>query len=134
MKIKTYYLPLLLLSIFLAGCSNAITVKGKVEFSDGQPLEFGKVVFENDKNSFVGRIGKDGNFSMGRLKDGNGIPRGNYRVYIAETHKMIRDNKYAPQIDKKFSSSDTSNLQFDIQKKTTDISIVVERHKTGKEK
>jgi hypothetical protein len=123
------------------GCSQNVRVEGQVAFSDGTPLELGRVVFENDKYTFTGRIQSGGTFSVGQLKDGQGVPRGLYRVYIAETIQAepvpdapksgtpngIPARKLIRTIAEKYSSPDTSGLEYDIRRKTTDIKIVVEK-------
>jgi hypothetical protein len=123
---------LLLLLPCLFGCSDAVAVKGKVTFADGEPLEIGKVVFENDTKTFTGKIQKDGTFSMGQLKEGQGIPPGKYRVYVSEAFlEEITDGVPFPKIThliaEKYRSPQTSGLEYDIQKKTTDISITIEK-------
>jgi hypothetical protein len=130
-----------LLCILLAiGCNNNIRVSGKVTFSDGSPLDSGKVVFENEQYSFRGKIQKDGTFRLGRLKDGDGIYRGKYRVAISDAFKQELSSDGSRVISgtyfvaEKFRSTQTSGFEYDIQKKTTDISIIVERPKSGEEK
>ncbi|MDR1922773.1 MAG: hypothetical protein LBQ66_00245 [Planctomycetaceae bacterium] len=123
---------LLLLLHGVLGCSNSIKVSGKVTFDDGMPLEIGKVVFEDDKHTYSSQIQKDGTFSMGQLKDGQGIPVGKYRVYIAEAiiEEFTPDSpfpKVTELVAAKYRNSQTSGFEYDIQKKTTDISLVVEK-------
>jgi hypothetical protein len=131
---KLILLFLSLMFISALGCSNAVTVKGKVTFSDGTPLEVGEVVFENDKRTFSGKIQEGGTFSMGQLKDGQGIPPGKYRVYISETflEEFLTPPgspfpKTTQLVAAKYNDPKTSGFEYDIQKATTDISIVVEK-------
>ncbi|MDR1960359.1 MAG: carboxypeptidase-like regulatory domain-containing protein [Planctomycetaceae bacterium] len=131
-KNKLIFGILFLLLQGLLGCSHAITVKGKVTFSDGTPLEIGKVVFENDQRTFTGKIQKEGTFSMGQLKEGQGIPPGKYRVYISEAFlEEFSPGSPFPKVTqliaKKYRKPQTSGLEYDIQEKTTDISIVIEK-------
>jgi major membrane immunogen (membrane-anchored lipoprotein) len=131
-------LPLLLI-LLVTGCSNSIKVSGKVTFSDGSPLDTGNVIFENEYHSFRGKIQKDGTFRLGRLKDGDGIIAGKYQVAIvgaltqnsSENHRKVVSTTYL--VAEKFRLPKTSGIEYDIQKKTTDISIIVEHPKTGEE-
>jgi hypothetical protein len=133
--------PLLILLLILSGgCSDAVVVSGKVVFSDGEPVDSGKVVFQDEKNSFTAKIREDGSFSMGQLKDGQGIPRGHYQVYIAEAVHYVSNDKPPANVlespgglqmqwivDAKYRTPGESGLEYDIQKRTTGISIVVEK-------
>jgi hypothetical protein len=137
---KTNFVTILLLFIFLAiaGCGE-IKVGGKVTFPDGTPLSTGKIIFSDATHTFTAKIHKDGSFSLGKLKDGEGIPAGHYKVGIGEafTEEFPAADKppiVTYLIAEKFRSPETSGIEFDIQKKTTDIAIVVEPSKPTKEK
>ena len=70
----------LLLSLLLTGCSDKVAVTGNVTYSDnGEPVKFGMVIFNGDKEQGRGTI-KDGYYSAGLLKDGEGLPPGLYTV------------------------------------------------------
>ncbi|MDR0610121.1 MAG: hypothetical protein LBG58_08430 [Planctomycetaceae bacterium] len=129
-------LPLLFI-LFVTGCGG-IKVSGKVTFPDGSPLDTGKVTFESDQNSFFGTIQKDGTFQLGRLKDGDGIIAGKYRVAVNASTPEVAPNGFLIStthfVAEKFRSPKTSGIEYDIQKKTTNISIVVEPPKPGEEK
>jgi hypothetical protein len=124
---------LIILFLFLTGCGQ-IKVSGKVTFPDGSPLTTGRVLFADDKNNYSGKIQQDGSFSLGMLKDGQGIPRGKYKVAVVDA---ITEEFPAPDkppivtywVAQKFCSPTTSGIEYDIQKRTTNISIVVEHHK-----
>ncbi|MDR1492260.1 MAG: hypothetical protein LBT05_06030 [Planctomycetaceae bacterium] len=122
---------LLLLLLSMIGCGD-VKVEGKVTFSDGTPLSTGKIIFEDATHTFTAKIREDGTFRLGKLKDGEGIPAGRYKVGVGEafTEKFPAADK--PPVVKhlivsKFRSPQTSGIEYDIQKKTTDISIIVEK-------
>ncbi|MDR1923564.1 MAG: hypothetical protein LBQ66_04235 [Planctomycetaceae bacterium] len=122
------------LSVFVVGCGSNTNIKvsGKVSFDDGSPLTVGNVIFENEKIFYTGAIQKDGSFRMGGLKKGEGIPAGKYQVAVSRAMTIEFSGTAAPPtitelIAEKFRNTKTSGLEFDIQKKTTDIEIVVER-------
>jgi hypothetical protein len=124
---------LIILFLFLTGCGQ-IKVSGKVTFPDGSPLTTGRVIFANETNNYSGKIRQDGSFSIGMLKDGQGIPRGKYKVAVVDaiTEEFPEPRKppiVTYLIAQQFRSPTTSGIEYDIQKATTNISIVVERHK-----
>ena len=71
---------LILALLFATGCSGNVAVKGRVTYSDnGEPVQSGLVVFIGEKEMGRGAI-KNGRYSVGLLKDGDGIPPGTYTV------------------------------------------------------
>jgi len=134
-------MPLLVL-VFVAGCGDP-KVTGKVTFPDGTPLTKGQVMFQ--KEGFVGsaNIQKDGTYSAGKLKDGDGLPPGQYEVFITGTAMYDDSEVETPQefvaggkpnfrtstpvevIDFKYMAPNTSGLKVDV-KGATKYDIKVE--------
>ncbi|MDR2704262.1 MAG: hypothetical protein LBC02_00645 [Planctomycetaceae bacterium] len=75
---------ILILCVAASGCGSGFKVTGKVMFSDGQPLTVGKVIFTNGQISAFGKINSHGEYRLGLIKEGDGIPAGTYQVYITE--------------------------------------------------
>ncbi|MDR1485607.1 MAG: hypothetical protein LBT09_12390 [Planctomycetaceae bacterium] len=122
---------ILSLVLFLAGCGQT-KVEGKITFPDGTPLSKGKIIFESDIHTLSAVVQSNGTFRMGMLKDGEGIPCGKYKVGITEAFDAKYSDKPVPPeithfIAEKFRSPKTSGIEYDIQKTTKDISIVVEK-------
>ena len=128
-------LPLILLTLsamLLSGCGQT-KVTGTVSFPDGSPLTTGTIIFEDDKNSYTATIKDDGSFKMGMLKDGEGIPPGQYRVAIMAVDPES-DNDVETQATSKarflthpkYASSRTSGITYDVQK-NMNITITVEK-------
>jgi hypothetical protein len=98
-------------------------VGGKITYPDGSPLSAGEVCFTDDK--FAGRaaVQPDGTYKMGRIKDGDGIPRGTYKVFISEgaIYETPPDGG-APSstvlVDRKFMSSESSGLTCTVEGET----------------
>jgi len=90
MKKFIFITPILLLFIFAVGCGGQCKVTGKVTLTDGTPLTHGEVLFESDNMVAKGSINTDGTYRMGTTKPGNGVPKGDYRVYLLAT----ADNKF----------------------------------------
>jgi hypothetical protein len=71
---------LLLLCLVALGCSENVKVSGTVTYSDnGEPVKFGTVVFDGEKEVGRGMI-KNGKYAAGVVKDGDGIPPGTYTI------------------------------------------------------
>jgi len=141
MKKITLIVPILVL-IFLAGCGDP-KVTGKVTFSDGTPLPKGVVMFQKDDFVGSGEIKKDGTYSAGKQKDGDGLPPGKYQVFLAEvtTFGELRGGpgiesstgtlnfEVAPTIDlvpSKYMSASTSGLTVEVKDKAVKFDITVE--------
>ena len=71
---------LIVLCLFAFGCGKNLSVTGMVTYSDnGEPVKFGMVVFTGEKE--IGRSAiKNGKYSIGLIKDGDGVPPGTYTV------------------------------------------------------
>jgi hypothetical protein len=132
----------LLLAVFtplvLAGCGNKFyPVEGKVVWADGAPakeLEGSQVVFESAelKISARGTIGPDGGFTMTMINPDDGVPAGNYKVFIVEERKPI-NNDWAhvkpALVDEKYSSVAKSGLEATVTSKKNQITITLDRKK-----
>ena len=71
---------LLLVCLFTLGCGKYVKVSGTVTYSDtGESVEFGTVVFSSANEEGRGAI-NDGKYSVGRIKDGDGILPGTYTI------------------------------------------------------
>ena len=71
---------LLFVCLFVSGCSQYVKVSGTVTYSDtGEAVKSGAVVFTGEKEIAQGII-KDGKYSVGRVKDGDGVLPGTYTI------------------------------------------------------
>ena len=87
MTYKTCTGIILMLGLLLIiGCSSKVSVTGKVTFEDGSPLEQGQVMMESAGYRVAGTIQQGGRFSLGELKDGDGVLPGEYDVWIVGTY------------------------------------------------
>ena len=110
--------------IFSTGCSSSVTVKGTVKYPDGEPLTRGIVFFQNAARTLMyqGTLQPDGSFALGVLKDGDGIPPGDYLAWISNAN-----TDFEIIIDPKYVSPQTSGLTYSIDTKRSNIEIIVER-------
>ena len=126
--------------LVLSGCSDKAKVTGTVKFPDGSTLNKGTVVFESDKTRVSGVI-KNGYFTLGEKKDGDGVPFGSYSGWItgaleAERPPGSDNNTATPRqpgqpprpggrgaailppkylIDRKFESAETSGFKLEVK-------------------
>jgi hypothetical protein len=132
MKQNVYFTwSILLLSgvlLVIAGCSNKVKVGGTVKFDDGMPLDAGQVFMSNGTFMFQGKILSDGTFSIGEIKDGDGIPPGNYGIWIAGANPSATDQYQTLKIPTKYTNRETSGLTFEVKKNgTKTIDILLEK-------
>jgi len=129
-----YFFYCILLGL-LVGCSGNVKLRGKVTYSDdGSPVTAGTVAFLSDGKMARGSIQKDGTYVVGfeRMKDG--LPPGEYEVFISnaflfgeynpvtETHDMV------PLIDGKYAHHKTSGLTVSVNARTKAYHIEVDRY------
>ena len=126
---------------FFMGCSDHVQVKGKITLTDGTPVGIGHVVFDKGDFSARGEIKNDGSYTMGSLKATDGLPRGDYTVYITgatQTGKSVEFKTFGgggqmgkmsipsldPIIARKYTSASTSPLKCKVEKSMTfDIEV-----------
>jgi hypothetical protein len=71
---------LFLMCLCAFGCSNNVKVTGTVTYSDnGDPVKSGTIFFTGETELGRATI-TNGKYSIGRINDGDGIPRGTYTV------------------------------------------------------
>lgn len=134
MNILRFLFPLLILFYAtIIGCSENVPMSGRVTYSDnGEPLTRGIVVFVGDTQQARGDIDEKGRFVLGFVKKNDGLPKGNYRVYISGA--IYRDgpeeNPYKTEvvlIDRKYTDLSTSPLSIEVDGSKRRFDIVVDR-------
>jgi hypothetical protein len=124
------FLAILLLA---AGCNSSglYPVSGRVVDQTGEPisgLEGTEIVFssENGNNSSIGEIKADGSFTMFTSRPGDGVPPGEYSVYIPRRH--IDVERKAPQtIDAKFEDIGSSPLKAKVEPQRNSFEFKVDK-------
>ena len=137
------WLPVLVLCfpLLFVGCSDQVQVKGKVTLPDGTPIGVGDVVFEKGDFAATGVIKRDGSYTMGSFKATDGLPKGEYTVYIrgaTQTGEAVEFRTLGgggqmqtmsipslePIIAKAYTSASTSPLKVNVQASMTyDIEV-----------
>jgi hypothetical protein len=125
--------PLIIL-LTLSGCgSGRHPVTGRVFYEDGSPVEGGIVIGEATVNGKVvgvqGNIEKDGTFSLGADRPGEGALPGNYRFLVMPV--ALGDSELAtgkrPAISGKYGNYDTSGITFEVKPEKNVLNIKVTR-------
>lgn len=124
-------LVLLFLSFF-GGCGwGLVPVSGTVVYDDGSPVEEGTVageLVEGGANMVQGNI-KNGTFSLGTFRPGDGAKPGKYKILIQ--CRALGDAELAegklPAIDEKFGSYNTSGLTLEVTGPRNEVKSVVSR-------
>ncbi|MDR1479517.1 MAG: hypothetical protein LBJ00_11315 [Planctomycetaceae bacterium] len=128
------------LILVLVGCSGNVKVNGTVKYSDGSALTVGTVVFGNGTNQYQGDVKDDGTFQIEGLKTGSGIPKGEYKVWLANTtvveYQMKKNENGDEVADKRletvhvvqqFNSPETSGLSANVDTSHKTFDFKVER-------
>jgi len=130
--------PLLIL-VGVAGCGGGpklYPVRGKVVYSDGSPVLGGAVMFEPVDNPLrvmaQGTIDNDtGTFTLTTYTDGDGAVTGRHRVLLRGRRSNPKSATVDPvtvgQIHPRFTSFETSGLEYTVESKRNEFVITVER-------
>jgi hypothetical protein len=118
------------------GCkrSGLVKVKGRVAYADGTPVPLGRVVIDSGDNptGAWGRIKSDGRFTIGTLKENDGMTPGTYRVVILDASTAGGpDGPGKDFVDERFTDYATSGLEFRVPEQT-DWQITVEPPKAAR--
>jgi hypothetical protein len=141
------YVALMVLLFGSSGCSSggAYPVSGQVVYEDGQPateLAGWTIVFDNSdlRVSSLGKIGRDGRFSLSFRKANDGAIPGSYKVTIYYPNQDIPDSEDAPAgqptqrkrprkpISSKYSDENLTPLTAIVEPKKNDITLTVARN------
>ena len=98
-------------------------------------------MFDDGKITAHGNIKKDGTFTVGSLRENDGLPEGNYKVAIVGAYKLLpcpqnedtdpKNDIYPPPqeqlINKKYESLELSGLTVTVEKSNKPLKISVDR-------
>ena len=151
MKTYRYFAALILLSGIL-GCGPNVKFGGRVTYSDDDsPLTTGMVCFESNTFLARGPLDKDGCYDLGSLALNDGIPKGEYRVYVsgADSVEQVEMKQvpgqadyvtstgmsgtmagqiFTPLIDPKFTQGKTSGITVTIDGSSKKFDFQVDRY------
>ena len=127
------FLAVLLLFFASVGCSQNVGLRGKVTFSDdGSPVPVGTIAFLKDGLIARGDIKPDGSYVVGFERETNGLPPGDYQVFVTADDivgKTQSDfNIIRSLIDRKYNNPDTSGMTLQVTSQTKTFDIVLDRN------
>ena len=119
-------------TVLLVGCSgDKVPMGGKVTFSDdGSSVPTGIVCFQ--KPGFVarGEIGPDGTYVMSSTGTNDGLPPGDYEVFLIGVEKPIPGQSLSVSlIDDKYGQPQTSGMRIMVDATTKRFDFQVDRAK-----
>jgi len=133
MKKRLLIYGILLACLVFSGCSNHVSLGGRVTYSDdGTPLEQGTVAFYASNFLSRGEIRQDGRFVVGTQTDKDGLPPGTYQVAITGAGQYIGDDQHGmpvtlPLIDDRYKDPERSNLTLTVTSSTKNYDLQVDR-------
>ena len=126
----------LALVIALPGCgSGRASVTGKVTYEDGAPVEAGSVIGESTVDGKLvavqGTIHKDGSFSWGGDREGDGALPGTYKVIVVPVSlsEYQLSQGQTPAVEGKYTKYETSGLSFEVKPGHNEFNVTVSRPK-----
>ena len=133
MKKTLCFFSFLLLVLTVIGCGGNSRLSGKVTFTDGKPATHGMVIFTNVTDSFQakGEINKDGTYVVGSTKARNGLPPGEYKVFVSgidTTAQSLGMGIPVPLCAEKYQNASTSGLTCTVPAPKNTYNIELEPH------
>lgn len=142
------YLPLVLAVMILVmsslGCGKNHQLKGTITYKDGTPITTGMVNFDSGTSISRGKIQSDGSYTVGTLKDKDGIPKGTYSVYITGAEVGLESGKnqrvrvdsmgnpipimagHRQLVDRKYMNASTTPIQCEVPAAKNRFDFIVE--------
>ena len=139
---NTWCFPVIVAVACCVGCGTNGPLSGTVTFSDdGSPVPAGTVCFENNTRYGRGQLDQNGRYTLGFEKQGNGIPRGVYGVYVTGAQRPLGMSdepgsvpgsrggvmKYEELVAKKFHARRTSGITCNVDGSTRTFDFQVDR-------
>jgi len=131
MRLPMFYaLCVCCFAVFASGCGSGLqTLKGKVTYDDGSPVPYGVVIFAQGNVQSRGNIQSDGTYTVGTISEKDGLPPGEYQVYLANVFEEKGvDSAGVPivvsLVAEKYTQAETSGLIYKTgAAKTFDITV-----------
>src|SRR5687767_259479 len=121
-----------------AGCGTGrYPVIGRATYENGTPLTEGNVIgyLEDGEASITvqGPVKRDGSFTWGTDRPGEGVKPGKYRVAVIP--RALGDAERAagklPAVDEKYSNPNTSGIEFEVKPQKNELNITVTKPRRG---
>ncbi|MGL4595035.1 MAG: hypothetical protein ACRCUY_09930 [Thermoguttaceae bacterium] len=121
---KLLFIACFLIAACFLGCgAPSSKVTGTISFDDGEPIDIGAVFYDNGAISGRGFI-VNGKYDMGLFSDGEGIPHGDYKIYI-QGPMLDQGGNSIPMIAVEYTDLSTTPLTFTVKsgRHTNDIRV-----------
>ena len=133
---------IILTVLLLTGCAKNMPLGGRITFEDnGEPLTMGAIAFVSGNHQARSDIDADGRYNLGFQKTGNGLPKGEYKIYIQAIQREytmgpnrngdgqadVINIKEIPLIASKYENPETSGLTYTADGRDRTFDIKVER-------
>ena len=142
--IRPFFLTFALLIVCcLLGCGENVRLRGKVTFSDThEPLTAGEIHFSTPTFLARATIQPDGTYTVGTMKDSDGLPPGTYSIAIVNAVAVKRSITDQPMIgprglgqtvpeqlliDPKYKNKETSGLSVTVDQSGKVFDFEVDR-------
>ena len=120
---KVFTLLLLLTVLCIVGCNSNAQVDGTIMLSDGTPYTGGRIIYDKDSSSVIGRPDEKGYFRLYFEKPGSGVPAGSYRGFVSHDGRSPEEiasggmmaKAPPPPFDRKYSDASTAGLSFEVK-------------------
>ena len=118
----------LLASVGVVGCGGKqqrYQVAGHIVLDDGTPVVGASLSLESQDGTIhaTAITNENGEFALGALKPGDGLPAGEYRALVMSAVDFDAANPPPPPFHSKYSRYQTSGLKFTIQADTDQLEI-----------
>ena len=104
-------------------------------FSDGNPVTFGVVIFTTETFQSSGEIKEDGSYRMGSVGTKDGVPPGEYKVYVGGATKPDPTDPIGMRrlrlVQDKYYDPEDSGLTITVPAPGNRYDIVLEPHPTN---
>lgn len=133
---------ILMFTLCVFGCTKNVPLGGRITFEDNdEPLTMGSIAFVSGANQARSDIDADGRYNLGFQKAGDGLPKGEYQIYIHAVRvdlikgperdgygdEIIKGRTETPLIADKYKNPETSGLTYTADGKGRTHDIKVER-------
>jgi hypothetical protein len=128
-----YFVIVLFGLFFVCGCGrNHVSLGGKITFSDDDsPVPRGTIVFVQESFQASAAIQPDGSYNVGSFSEKDGLPAGNYAVWLYGVTETLQGESERSLIDSKYESTETSGLSINVDSKTKNYNLKLDRN-TGR--
>jgi len=133
MKTIKFVLGILVVMV-LSGCGGGLyPVQGTVSYENGAPVEegtiVGEAVIESKTVMAQSNISKDGKFSWGMNKPGDGALPGTYKVIVLPRtlSEAEQSRGSMPAVDRKYSNYESSGITFEVKGQQNVFDVKVQK-------